>query len=201
MLVTATSPVGVVPSSLQLVDNLADRRACAYRIGEAKTRRRLISADAYLFLYKELVNLCGGRSYCWPGLDYLARILETSEGTIKRWMRELEAAHLIRRKPRPGGQTSLTYITAFLACEPERVSKASADTADVSQPWDLTARTSDSANEDPQCERNEVRRGEGAAALMALHERFQVAKAALWKELVTCRDLLDAHDGGTGDCQ
>jgi hypothetical protein len=113
-------------------------------------------------------------------------------------MKELECADLIRRR-RPGGQTSLTYITAFLACDPERVSKASADTATVSKQLDLTARTIDSAYADPQRERDEVRRGEGAAALIAIHERFRVAKMALWKEFVTCRDLLDAHDGGTGD--
>src|SRR3712207_3918507 len=90
------------------------RRAHAYAVGEARARRREISADAYLFLYKELVGLDGERTYCWPGLDYLAETLETSEGTVKRWMRELERANLIRRKSRPGGQTSLTYIAAYL---------------------------------------------------------------------------------------
>src|SRR3712207_5680739 len=90
------------------------RRAGAYAMGEAKARRREISADAYLFLYKELVGLAGERTYCWPGLDYLAGALETSEGTVKRWMRELERAGLIRRKARPGGLTSLTFITAYL---------------------------------------------------------------------------------------
>jgi len=96
---------------------LRTRRQAAFSIGESQARRRTISADAYLFLYKELVMLAGERAFCWPGLDYLADSLETSEGTLKRWMRELERAGLIRRKPRPGGQTSLTYITAYL--EPE----------------------------------------------------------------------------------
>lgn len=90
------------------------RRAQAYAIGEAKARRREISADAYLFLYKELVGLAGERTYCWPGLEFLQERLETSSGTLKRWIKELERADLIRRKPRPGGQTSLTYITAYL---------------------------------------------------------------------------------------
>ncbi len=90
------------------------RRAQAYTIGEAKARRREISADAYLFLYKELVGLAGERTYCWPGLEFLQERLETSSGTLKRWIKELERAGLIRRKPRPGGQTSLTYITAYL---------------------------------------------------------------------------------------
>ncbi len=90
------------------------RRSTAFAVGEAKARRREISADAYLFLYKELVGLAGDRTYCWPSLEYLTEMLETSEGTLKRWMRELERTDLIRRKPRPGGQTSLTYITAYL---------------------------------------------------------------------------------------
>src|SRR5919199_2304792 len=91
------------------------RRSTAFALGEAKARQREISADAYLFLYKELVGLAGDRTYCWPSLDFLAATLDTSEGTLKRWMKELERTDLIRRKPRPGGQTSLTYITAYLA--------------------------------------------------------------------------------------
>jgi hypothetical protein len=107
----ATSAPPVDPALAQL----RARRNRAFALGEAKARRRVISADAYLFLYKELVTLAGERTYCWPGYDYLVATLETSEGTAKRWMRELERADLIRRQPRPGGQTSLTYITAFLA--------------------------------------------------------------------------------------
>ncbi len=86
--------------------HLRTRRSNAFSIGEAKARRREISADAYLFLYKELVGLAGERTYCWPSLEFLVGTLDTSEGTLKRWMKELERADLIRRKPRPGGQTS-----------------------------------------------------------------------------------------------
>ena len=93
---------------------LRARRSQAFVIGEAKARQREISADAYLFLYKELVGLAGERTYCWPGMDFLVERLGTSEGTLKRWMKELEQAGLIQRKSRPGGQTSLTYITAYL---------------------------------------------------------------------------------------
>ena len=105
---------GMGGSAPPIADGYAARRARAYSVGEATARRREISADAYLFLYKELVGLAGERTYCWPGLDYLADVLETSGGTVKRWMRELERADLIRRKARPGGLTSLTYITAYL---------------------------------------------------------------------------------------
>jgi hypothetical protein len=117
----ATSPPPEVPPS----ERLAARRATAFYIGEAKARRREISADAYLFLYKELVTLAGERTYCWPGLDYLAATLETSEGTIKRWLRELEQADLIQRKARPGGLTTLTYISAYLTGIPSTLPSAS----------------------------------------------------------------------------
>lgn len=113
---------------------LRARRSHAFIIGEAKARQREISADAYLFLYKELVGLAGDRTYCWPGLDFLVEKLGTSEGTLKRWMKELEQADLIQRKPRPGGQTSLTYITVFLesnvGVEPRSIQALCHDDAD-----------------------------------------------------------------------
>ena len=114
---------------------LRARRSNAFAIGEAKARRREISADAYLFLYKELVGLAGERTYCWPSLDFLAGTLDTSEGTLKRWMKELERADLIRRKPRPGGQTSLTYIMAYLPpnSTPASVAAEAGPTTDVAQ--------------------------------------------------------------------
>ncbi len=89
------------------------RRAYAFDIGEGLAQKRVISADAYLFLYKELVRLCKDRAFCWPGLDWLAQRLGTSIGTIKRWLDELVSAGLIRRKPRPGGLTTLTTIPAL----------------------------------------------------------------------------------------
>ena len=72
------------------LESYCARRAYAYRVGEVKARQREISADAYLFLYKELVGLAGDRTYCWPGLDYLVEQLDTSAGTLKRWFKELE---------------------------------------------------------------------------------------------------------------
>lgn len=90
-----------------------NRRAYAYEIGERAALQRIISTDAYLFLYKELVRLCKDRAFCWPGLDWLAEHLGMSVGTIKRWLDELVCAGLIRRKPRPGGLTTLTIIPAL----------------------------------------------------------------------------------------
>ncbi|HSH78525.1 MAG TPA: DnaA N-terminal domain-containing protein [Herpetosiphonaceae bacterium] len=101
----------------RILGRLRARRSHAFAVGEAKAHNREISADAYLFLYKELVGLAGERTYCWPGLDYLVERLGRSEGTLKRWMKELEQAELIQRKSRPGGQTSLTYIVAYLQAD------------------------------------------------------------------------------------
>lgn len=97
----------------QSVAWLQARRAYAFDIGEELAQQRVISADAYLFLYKELVRLCKERALCWPGLPWLAARLGTSIGTIKRWLDELVKAMLIRRKPRPGGQTTLTIVSAL----------------------------------------------------------------------------------------
>src|SRR5919202_981231 len=127
-MITTLAPTSNVADPSELVQ-LRRRRSTAFAIGEAKARRREISADAYLFLYKELVSLAGERTYCWPSLDFLAGTLDTSEGTLKRWMKELERADLIRRKPRPGGQTSLTYITAYLAPDLAAASGSAEDEA------------------------------------------------------------------------
>lgn len=97
------------------------RRTYAYTLGEELALERKISTDAYLFLYKELVRLCKERAFCWPGLDWLAKRLSTSIGTIKRWMEELVSAALIRRKPRPGGLTTLTIVPALDAYDAGQV--------------------------------------------------------------------------------
>jgi hypothetical protein len=107
---------------------LRARRAYAFDRGEALARQRAISADAYLFLYKELVCLCGDDASCWPGIAWLARRLDVSTGTIKRWMEELVGAGLVQRQCRSGGRTSLTTITALLEFE------ASPDTSMVDAP-------------------------------------------------------------------
>ncbi|MDP9315449.1 MAG: helix-turn-helix domain-containing protein [Chloroflexota bacterium] len=94
---------------------LIARRTHAFNVGEELALQRIISADAYLFLYKELVRLCKHRTYCWAGVDWLAQRLQSSSGTVKRWLTQLVNAGLIRRMPRPGGDTALTTIVALVA--------------------------------------------------------------------------------------
>ncbi|HEX6291907.1 MAG TPA: DnaA N-terminal domain-containing protein [Herpetosiphonaceae bacterium] len=91
------------------------RRTYAYEIGERAALQRVISAEAYLFLYKELVRLCKDRTYCWAGVAWMTERLGVSEGTIKRWLRQLVDAGLIERTPRPGGDTALTRVPALVA--------------------------------------------------------------------------------------
>ncbi len=107
-----------IPVDASLEHNLQwlqARRVYAFEIGEALALRRGISADAYLFLYKELVRLCKHRTYCWAGVDWLAQHFQSSTGTVKRWLTQLVNAGLIRRTPRPGGDTALTTIIALVA--------------------------------------------------------------------------------------
>lgn len=92
---------------------LQARRSFAFTRGEEAALQRAISADAYLFLYKELVRLCKDRAVCWAGLEWLAKRLGTSVGTVKRWMDELVRAELVRRKARAGGLTTLTIVPAL----------------------------------------------------------------------------------------
>lgn len=99
----------------QVRNDYAARRTYAYGVGEALALQRTISADAYLFLYKELVRLCKDRTYCWAGVAWLAQRLQTSPGTVKRWLTQLVNAGLIQRTPRPGGDTALTSIPALQA--------------------------------------------------------------------------------------
>src|SRR5919199_665488 len=127
-MITTLAPTSNVADPSRLV-KLRRRPSTAFALGGAPAPPREISADAYLFLYKELVGLAGDRTYRWASLDFLAGTLDTSEGTLKRWMKELERADLIRRQPRPGGQTSLTYITAYLAPDPAAAAAAVEDEA------------------------------------------------------------------------
>ncbi|HEX6292907.1 MAG TPA: DnaA N-terminal domain-containing protein [Herpetosiphonaceae bacterium] len=96
-------------------EHYAARRTYAYELGEQAALQRVISAEAYLFLYKELVRLCKDRTYCWAGVAWMTQRLGVSEGTIKRWLRQLVDAGLIERTPRPGGDTALTRIPALVA--------------------------------------------------------------------------------------
>ncbi len=80
----------------------AARRAYAYELGERAALQRVVSAEAYLFLFKELVRLCKDRTYCWAGVAWMTERLGVSEGTIKRWLRHLVDAGLIERTPRSG---------------------------------------------------------------------------------------------------
>ncbi len=56
----AATSVGM-PSgpNIGMFEAFCARRASAYAAGELKARQREISADAYLFLYKELVQTSG----------------------------------------------------------------------------------------------------------------------------------------------
>lgn len=87
----------------------AARRGYAFDQAEEAYWEGAICAESYM-LFRLLTRLCKERAYCWPGLDYLAARFQTSIGTIKRRLSQLERAELIERRQRTGGLTSYTYI-------------------------------------------------------------------------------------------
>jgi hypothetical protein len=92
-------------------ETLQARQRKAYNAGKVAWRNDLINGQA-LQLYEELVRRVGANLYGWIGEETLAVELGRSTSTIKRWMRQLIAAQLIRRD-RQFGHTTHTYISAY----------------------------------------------------------------------------------------
>src|ERR671933_231147 len=105
-----------------------ERQRHAFQVGKAAWRDAQITAQA-LQLYEELVRFVGANRFAWVKEATLADELRRSASTIKRWMQQLVDAHLIRRERRFGA-TSLTYITAYDAAEPDAPEAPAVD-ADV----------------------------------------------------------------------
>src|SRR5919199_2183834 len=87
------------------------RQRHAYQAGKTAWRAGRINAQA-LQLYEELVRYVGANTCAWVKEETLARELDRSVSTIKRWMQQLVQAQLIRRGRRFGA-TSLTFLTAY----------------------------------------------------------------------------------------
>ncbi len=106
------------PQSLQLAYDPSEpleafrvRQRRAYDAGEQAWREGSINAQAQK-LYNLLVRYVGAHRFCWVGEETLAAELSKDVSTIKRWIRQLRAAHLVRRERRYG-HASLTFITAY----------------------------------------------------------------------------------------
>lgn len=98
-----------IPPATSSIQGYAARRSYAFDLAEDAYWQGLICADAYM-LFRLLARLCKDKTYCWPGLDYLAERMQTSIGTIKRRLDVLERAGLVARRQRAGGLTSYTYV-------------------------------------------------------------------------------------------
>lgn len=100
-----------VPPFQESRESLQARQRRAYNVGKTAWRHDRINGQA-LQLYEELVRRVGANPYCWIGEETLAAELGRSASTIKRWMRQLVAADLIRRD-RQFGHSTHTYISAY----------------------------------------------------------------------------------------
>src|SRR5690349_13498032 len=100
-----------VPPFQEPRETFQARQRQAYNAGKVAWRDDRINGQA-LQLYEELVRRVGANLYCWIGEETLAMELGRSTSTIKRWMRQLIAARLIRRD-RQFGHTTHTYISAY----------------------------------------------------------------------------------------
>lgn len=107
-------PPPAAPAPEIALAGYAARRSYAFELAEDAYWQGAICADAYM-LFRLLTRLCKERTFCWPGLDYLAERLHTSIGTIKRRLDELERADLIERRQRAGGLTSYTFVRPLQA--------------------------------------------------------------------------------------
>ena len=65
-----------------------------------------LSRDAKL-LYAVLLGYSWQEQQCVPGYQRLCADLDASENAVRKWMRELEAAHLISQRRRGQGRTNL----------------------------------------------------------------------------------------------
>ena len=92
-------------------EDMQARQRQAYGTGKEAWKEGRITGQV-LQLYEELVRRVGGNPYCWIGEEALATDLNRSVSTIKRWMRQLVEAGLIRRE-RQFGHTTHTYIVAY----------------------------------------------------------------------------------------
>lgn len=155
------------------------RRNRAFALGEAKARRRAISADAYLFLYKELVSLAGEQKVCAPGLTPLAAALGGRAAMITRWRTVLSC--LMWRTSHPDCQLTLRAITPLLAPDPGVASTPTA--VPVMAPQQNVPRAVD------------------VAALLAPHTRSHAEHAAALRQtLATSHALLDVYTDEPGAC-
>ena len=76
-----------------------------YRNGELLGRAKLV----YLYLH----DRCDAEQKAWPGIKRMATDLSLSRSTVKRAIRDLEKAGLIRKEPHcreNGGTTSNRYF-------------------------------------------------------------------------------------------
>jgi transposase-like protein len=79
---------------------------------------RNLSRDAKL-LYAVLLGYAWQERHCFPGYQRLCHDLQASENAVRKWMRELEDAHLISQRRRGQGRTNLYLFHALRTAQLE----------------------------------------------------------------------------------
>lgn len=77
---------------------LGEREASYYAIIPSEVRYDARLSSSEKLLYGELTALCDKTGYCWASNRYFAQLYGSSEKTIERQLRELEACGYIRRE-------------------------------------------------------------------------------------------------------
>src|SRR5215213_6306128 len=102
MIVTRTMPPAyILHDPRETFEQFQARQRAAYQAGKWAWREGAISSQA-LQLYDELVRVVGANTVGWIKEETLAERLRRSVCTIRRWMRQLVQADLIRRGRRFG---------------------------------------------------------------------------------------------------
>lgn len=70
---------------------------------------RNLSRDAKL-LYAVLLGYAWQEKRCFPGYGRLCDDLDTSENMVRKYMRELEAVHLLSQRRRGQGRTNIYVL-------------------------------------------------------------------------------------------
>ena len=74
------------------------REPAYYAVIPANVRYDARLRPSAKLLYGELTALCDKTGYCWASNRYFAQLYDSSEKTIERLLRELEACGYIRRE-------------------------------------------------------------------------------------------------------
>jgi hypothetical protein len=124
------------------------------------------------FLYVLLLGYRWGKDFCFPGQETVAGKMGVSDRQVRRWLDELEAAAIIKRKRRGLGKTDLVFFKPLGLEDMPRKRRIHADRTLVS----TLDRTPMSDKEYSEGEEDEDRTAQGSVRPPSLLERSEKSK-------------------------